>query len=774
VAGACGTAASPSPSAPVPRRDCDRRGLGVRIGRGVAPASAARPRCPSTRRKRSSRAGAGRDHQFWTFYLSPTFDQYIKDTIARFEGTYPGVKVSWHDHQGTFKDDLNNSFAAGNAPDVINLSVSEGWVSEYAGKGLLLGLDTPVPQAVKDIYFPNLWKQQLIDGVNYQFPWYQGLNVELINKAIMEKAGVAVDAFPKTIDGLPALCKTILAKAAAQCAIRLTVTDLLAQMVYEGGVKVFSDDGKSFAFNSPEGVAWLQMYADMNNVDKTLDATVLTGDDRIGLNAFSAGAAPFYATGPNLARQVKDTNATLYGNLAMVPSPLGKSGVAGKGLMSISVKKDTKFPNASIALAQFFTNPRSMVQFAKQVAIYPSSPAAYDDPFFSTPPTAIEDAARSIAKETVATYQDIVPTVPNKADVNDIVRKAVESAIFGGVAVQEALDKAVADANKLLKYTGPGRPPGAQSSTGPSIRGGPLCTDVRSRPRQTRSSITPYTFLLPALVLLGIFVVYPIIAVVYYSFTDYDIATPPVWVGLDNFAKLLDDETFRLAVVHSFVYLLVTPILVVLSIGLAIVVNRRMRGIHIFRALYFVPAVSGSIAIGLAWRWLFDRNGFLNGILQSWGVIDQPVQWLTTPAFVLPIAMLLTIWAGVGYYSVIFLAGLQNISEDLYDAARIDGCSDFQKHRYISLPGLRPQIVFVAVISSLAALKVFDEIYVLTNRTGGILDSGVTMVFYLWKQAFVNSHAGYASAIAIALLAITLVFSMFNVRLLERREEGDA
>ena len=115
--------------------------------------------------------------------------------------------------------------------------------------------------------------------------------------------------------------------------------------------------------------------------------------------------------------------------------------------------------------------------------------------------------------------------------------------------------------------------------------------------------------------------------------------------------------------------------------------------------------------------------------------------------------MLLTIWAGVGYYSVIFLAGLQNIPEELYDAARIDGCNDFQKHRYVSLPGLRPQIVFVAVISSLAALKVFDEIYVLTNRTGGILDCGVTMVFYLWKQAFVNSHAGYASAIAIALLA---------------------
>jgi putative chitobiose transport system permease protein len=285
---------------------------------------------------------------------------------------------------------------------------------------------------------------------------------------------------------------------------------------------------------------------------------------------------------------------------------------------------------------------------------------------------------------------------------------------------------------------------------------------------------TPYLFLGPALVLLGIFVVYPIIAVVFYSFTDYDIVRPPVFVGLQNFQRLFEDDTFWLALTHSFVYLVGTPIIIVLSIALAIAVNRQLRGIHIYRALYFVPAVSGSIAIGLSWRWLFDRSGFINGVLQSFGVIHEPIQWLATPELVLPIAMLLTIWAGFGYYAVIFLAGLQNIPEELYDAAMIDGASDLQKHRYVTLPGLRPQIVFVGVISSLAALKVFDEIYVLTNQTGGILGSGMTMVFYLWQQAFKFSHAGYASAIAIVLLAVTLLFSIVNVRILERRTDGDA
>ena len=288
----------------------------------------------------------------------------------------------------------------------------------------------------------------------------------------------------------------------------------------------------------------------------------------------------------------------------------------------------------------------------------------------------------------------------------------------------------------------------------------------------TKRSLTPYLFLAPALILIAVFLFYPIASVFYYSFLDYDIVTPPTFIGLANYQRLLTDPVFWKALIHSVIYLLVTPTIIALSLALAIMVNRRLKGIHIFRALYYVPAVSGSIAIGISWRWLFDRNGFLNSGLLSLGVIDEPIQWLAEPGLTLPIAMLLTIWAGIGYYAVIFLAGLQNIPEELYDAAQIDGCSNLRKHWHVSIPGLRPQIVFVFVISSLAALKVFDEIYVLTGRTGGILDSGTTIVFYLWKQAFQLDHAGYASAIAVVLLALTLLFSIVNIRTLERRTEA--
>jgi putative chitobiose transport system substrate-binding protein len=454
LAVACGSSASPSPTGAAPSGTPAATSSATASG-GASPSAVASV-APSPLAVDPAEAiikgvEANAEITFWTFYLSPTFDQYIKDTITRFEATYPGVKVKWEDHQGTFQDDLKNAFAAGIAPDVINLSVSEGWVSDYASKNLLLNLDDKVEQSVKDIYFPGLWKQQLIDGKNFQFPWYQGLNVELINKRLFAAAGLDPAAFPKTIDGIPALCQTLKDKAATVCDIRLTVNDLIAQMVYEGNVKPISADGKTFTFDSPEAVAWLQMYVDMVKAGTVDTSIITTKEDRTGLLLFSAGQAPFYATGPNLIRDVKSNNETLYNDLAVAMAPLGKSGVTGKGLMSISVKGDTKFPNASIALAQFFTNPRAMVEFAQKVSVYPSSPKAFEDPFFSSASTAIEDSARPLAGEIVKTYADIVPTIPKKADVNDLVLKAVESALFSDVSAQQALTDAVTAANALIK-----------------------------------------------------------------------------------------------------------------------------------------------------------------------------------------------------------------------------------------------------------------------------------------------------------------------------------
>jgi putative chitobiose transport system permease protein len=287
-------------------------------------------------------------------------------------------------------------------------------------------------------------------------------------------------------------------------------------------------------------------------------------------------------------------------------------------------------------------------------------------------------------------------------------------------------------------------------------------------------SLTPYLFLLPALLLIAVFVVFPIAAVVYFSFTDYSIVSPPVWIGLQNYQQLVQDPVMWQALAHSLIYLLVTPTLIVLSILLAIGVNRPLPGIQFFRALFFIPVISGTIAVSIAWRLMLDTNGIINGFLISLGLLKDPIQWMAEPRLTLGICMLLTTWMGLGYYMMIFLAGLQNIPDELYDAAVMDGCNNIQKHWHVSVPGLRPQITFVAVISSMAALQVFNEVYILTGGQGGILNSGVTVVLYLWRVAFRLNHAGYASAIAMVLLVITLAFSVFNIRFQERGGEANA
>ncbi len=261
---------------------------------------------------------------------------------------------------------------------------------------------------------------------------------------------MTVEDFPKTIEELPAFCKTIKDATGTLCDIRLAVNDLLAQMTYEGGVQVINADGTEFTFDSPEAVAWLQMYVDMVKAG-TVDRTALVTDqDRVGLDLFTTGQAAFYNTGPNLIREVRANNPALYGYLDVVPAPVGKSGVVGKGLMALSVKADTKYPNASLALATFFSNPKSMLEFAKIVSVYPSTSASYEDPFFSAAPVAIEDSAKPYAKDAVSKLADILPTVPHKADVNELVLQAVQSALFDGADPQTVLSDAVTKANALL------------------------------------------------------------------------------------------------------------------------------------------------------------------------------------------------------------------------------------------------------------------------------------------------------------------------------------
>lgn len=277
--------------------------------------------------------------------------------------------------------------------------------------------------------------------------------------------------------------------------------------------------------------------------------------------------------------------------------------------------------------------------------------------------------------------------------------------------------------------------------------------------------LTPYLFLIPALIILSIIVFYPAIQAFSLSFTKfgYDLTQPPEWVGLENFKRLAEDKLFRQTLINTLIYLVgVVPPLVFLSLILAITVNQKLRGINWFRTAYYTPVVVSMVVAGLAWKAIYWSNGILNQFWFSLGFKDG-IPWLTSADFAIWSVMIVTIWKGLGYYMVIYLAGLQGISPELYEAASIEGSDGWKKHWDITIPLMKPYIFLVAVISALSATKVFEEIYLLTQ--GGPRNATKTVVYYLYEKAFKDLDFNYASTMGLVLFTFILLLSIVNLSL---------
>jgi putative chitobiose transport system permease protein len=291
---------------------------------------------------------------------------------------------------------------------------------------------------------------------------------------------------------------------------------------------------------------------------------------------------------------------------------------------------------------------------------------------------------------------------------------------------------------------------------------------MTSRPIADR--LTPYLFLLPAAIVLILTVFWPTLQAFYLSFTQYgyDLTQAPQWIGTANLERLWRDPIFWKTLGQTLLYLVcAVPILVTVPLAIAVLVNRQIRGIRWFRAAYYTPVVISMVVAGLAWKYLYAENGLLNSVLVALGFAEG-IPWLTSPDLALFSVMIVTVWKGLGYYMTIYLAGLQSIPEDLYEAAALDGSDGWQKHWDITVPLMRPYLFLVAVISSLSAMKVFEEVFIMTQ--GGPLDSSKTVVYYLYEQAFSRLEMSYACTIGLALFLAILLLSALNLSLTWRRE----
>lgn len=281
-----------------------------------------------------------------------------------------------------------------------------------------------------------------------------------------------------------------------------------------------------------------------------------------------------------------------------------------------------------------------------------------------------------------------------------------------------------------------------------------------------KTYVIAYLFLAPSLAGLVVFILYPVLFTFFLSFTRWDGLTPLSWTGWENYRDLLEDETFRISLINNLYYTFVTvPVTIAFSIGLALMMNFKVRGIKTFRVLYFFPNVTASLAIGIIWAAMFTRDGPINTILRFLGVADPPA-WLSSTTWALPAIMLVSIWKGVGYNAVILLAGLQGVSRSLYEAAQLDGAGKFKQFLHVTLPGLSPIIFFCVVMGVIGSFQVFDTIMAMTQ--GGPGRATNVLVYHIYMTAFHQYRFGYASAMSFILFLIVLTFTLLQMKMQKR------
>lgn len=289
---------------------------------------------------------------------------------------------------------------------------------------------------------------------------------------------------------------------------------------------------------------------------------------------------------------------------------------------------------------------------------------------------------------------------------------------------------------------------------------------MRMTARQRREMLEAWLFLSPWVVGFVLFTAGPIVASLVLSFCDYDVITPPAFAGLSNYVQLSEDRLLRKSLFNTIVYAaMYVPLAVAVALGLALLLNQQLPGMRIFRTIFYLPTLTQGVATFALWAVVFEpQTGPINRALRGLGISDPP-RWLSDPTWTKPALVIMAVWS-VGGMMIIFLAGLQNIPRQLYEAAEIDGASPVRRFLHVTAPMLSPTIFFNVIVSTIAALQVFAAAFVLTGV--GPAHSTLFYVYHLFKKAFEEFRMGYASAMAWLLFTIVLVMTLLQMHLGKR------
>ena len=686
----------------------------------------------------------------------------IAEYARRFEMERPGLHVRtqaipW----GGARDRLITAFVGDISPDVIQLGTT--WVPEFAAIDALLPLDNYLSSpgsAGTDAFFAASLDGSRYNGTYVSIPWYVDVRVVFYRTDLLTGAGWT--HYPESWQELEEMSRAVTADLDGdgqidRHAISLPVRDdgLLMNFVWQNGGSALSADGSQVTFNSPRTIEALDLY---RRIIREHYSPLDTATQLDPLQAFARGYVASWISGPWMVGEIRKRQPDLEGKwaVAMVPGRVTRQSFLGGS--NLAIMKASRNPDLAWEFLQFMSRPDIQADWFRTTGDLPSVPAAWEAASLTT------DPVWSVFRQQIENGRS-TPPVENWEAMAEQIRGGLEEAILTDGRSEDIVLRTDAKLRALLAAR---RGNGAIGNAPSILRRAlapllllilvPLGIAAFIHRRAVWRARIAYALLAPIVIHCFCFLLLPMVASFVLSLTDYDLYSLRDWqrtsfLGIGNYRALGSDPVFWQSVVNTLYFVAVAgPLTIGLGLLVSLVLHQvkgRLRGA--LTVAFFLPVITPMVAVAVVWQWIYaPRDGLLNVLIAMVGM--EPVPWLSDTRTALPALMLLAIWKNFGYSMVIFLGGLQAIPQELYEAAKLDGAGPLGILRNVTLPLLRPIMLFVAVLTIIGFMQFFSEPYIMTDR-GGPRNRTLSITLYLYKEGFTSFRLGYASAIAYTLCA---------------------
>lgn len=700
--------------------------------------------------------------ELWEFSVGEDLMRSLLDT---FERRNPGIRVRFQQLTWDYgREKILTAIAAGNPPDVVELGTDQ--VAQFAANGALKDL-TEELAPLQDRYI--LWEPVTYRGRLYGMPWLAGTRILFYNRELFAQAGLDPNRPPATWAELHRAAQAIDALGPEIYGIGIHAGQPHAPwqqflpFVWANGGRVLNGDWSRAALTEPPAVEALEFYRTLKPyalVNRVSQVDQLFAEGRVGIQI--SGAWNFAV--------IPRTNPTLNFGVALLPRPAANRGTPASfaGGEILSVLEGSRNREAALKLVRFLSaEPQVMRIVEVQRNLVPTAKAAIDHPYYRAHPEQklyFEQARYAVAP----------PVHPAWVSMQAEITRAVEEVVLKDRAPKQALAEASKRIDKILRTRDV---EGRVSDTLvfgiflAVLVGGLIVTTLVKRGRQAggrRMSLndlsTSLFFVSPWLAIFLAFSLIPLLHSIVLSFSRYNFLSAEMsFVGLRNFSEVLREPDFLRALGRTILFAAGTiPPTMALALFAAVLINTKIPFKRLYQAGLFLPVATSVIVIATIFTYLYAQDGLFNRVLDFLHLPKPDPPWLLNTRLALPAIMFMNVWASFGYYMVLFLAGLQTIPQELYEASAIDGANEWQKFRFVTLPQLKPILLLAVVINTIRALQVFPEIFAMTQ--GGPLGSTTTVVYHLYETGFRKFDMGHAAAVGYLLFIITMCFSWLQIR----------